>query len=238
MIPLEVDRNLDQPLATDAKTKVEFRMQRSFDKYSLSFTTPDKGLSIPLTFEQYEELSRVFAPSPDKKKFEIEKKWEVVLEDALEHISKESAVAHEITQGYAIIAPGCEVRVRSKQRGDDAASHYLTIKGSGDLVRGESEIPFSAEHFQAIMDVCVADRVVRKTRFLMQNGAELDLYKQAGPQKAPPPAVYLPNGTVEMEFGSEAESSDTAIPEWYGKDVTKDKRLKNQSLAVSGFPTL
>lgn len=231
-------RDLNQPLAVDQATGVEFLMKRSFGEWHLHFRCPGQSgfreLSIPLSSQKQQELSGAFDPSP--KKVEIEKKWLVPRDEALKHISHDGVVAYEITQGYAIIGDRAEVRVRSKQTGTQEPRYYLTIKGSGDVVRGESEIEISGVDFKSIADFCVFDRVVHKTRFVMPDGAELDLYKQAGPQKAESGQQYLPHATVEREFKSEEEIASVSTPSWYGPDVSKSKDLKNQKLAVVGFP--
>ena len=231
-------RDLHQPLAVDQATGTEFCMMKSFGEWDLHFRCPGQSgfreLSIPLSSQKHQELIGAFEASPTK--VEIEKKWLVSRDEALQHISEEGVVAYEITQGYAIIGDKAEVRVRSKQRGADEPSYYLTIKGSGDVVRGESEIEISASDFKCIADFCVFDRIVHKTRFLLPDGAELDLYKQAGPQKAEPGQQYLPHATVEREFKSAEEIANVSTPSWYGAEVSKNKNLKNQKLAVHGFP--
>ena len=42
--------------------------------------------------------------------------------------------------------------------------------------------------------------------------------------------------TVEVEFPSAAAAAAFAPPDWFGTDVTSDKRFKNQNLALQGRP--
>ena len=37
--------------------------------------------------------------------------------------------------------------------------------------------------------------------------------------------------TVETEFKSEKEANEFIVPNWYGKEITYDKRYKNKNLA-------
>jgi len=130
--------------------------------------------------------------------------------------------------------------VRQRQEhGANEATYTLTIKGKGDIVRGEKEIEISRLNYQTLMDLFVDGRIVDKDRFVaphVLDGAEIDLYKRAGPQMPKEGDTYLDTATVEKEFTDLDTANSTTIPSWIGSDVTKDKALKNQKLAREGFP--
>lgn len=130
----------------------------------------------------------------------------------------------EINQGYiAVSDDGTEVRLRKE--GD---KYFQTIKSGGGEIRAEIEIEITEEQFNSLWQTTEGKRL-EKVRYRIPHGdrvIELDTYHG------------LLEGLIsaEIEFDS-PESSDQFIPpEWFGSDVSKDKRYKNQSLAFRGFP--
>ncbi len=131
----------------------------------------------------------------------------------------------EILQGYlAIDANGSEVRLRRK-----GERRFETIKSAGGLSRAEYEIELTPDQFQTLWPATEGRRVEKIRYDIHHTGGvkiELDVYQGdlAG--------LY----TAEVEFASEAESHDFAVPSWFGKEVTADSRYKNKNLAVHGIP--
>ncbi|WP_244654007.1 hypothetical protein [Lentimonas sp. CC4] len=41
---------------------------------------------------------------------------------------------------------------------------------------------------------------------------------------------------AEVEFKSEAASASFSLPDYFGDEVTEDKRYKNKTLALEGIP--
>ncbi len=129
-----------------------------------------------------------------------------------------------IRQGYILAADeGFELRIRQKQ-----TRYFQTVKMGEGLSRTEIEIELSQEQFQQLWPHTEGRRV-SKTRFLLPVGeftAELDRFYDhlAG--------LIL----VEVEFDSVEISSSFVPPDWFGTEVTEDKRYKNKSLAVRGIP--
>ena len=125
---------------------------------------------------------------------------------------------------------GSEVRVRSF--GDDKRFE-LTMKSDGTIVRAEQTIKLTKEAFEALWQLTDGNRV-EKTRYYIpyadENGRELtielDIYHG-----------HLEGlATAEVEFsGREADALVKAntfnAPEWFGEDISEDKRFKNHSLA-------
>jgi len=160
--------------------------------------------------------------SPEKKEVakEIERKFLVKsLPENLEQYPHK-----EIKQGYVLIGEdGSEVRLRAK--GD---KYFQTIKSGKGKVRNEAEIALTEEQFNQMWP-SVEGRIVDKTRYEIpykENTIELDVYHGNL------------NGLIsaEVEFKSEKDSDDFIAPDWFGDEVTEDKRYKNQNLALYGKP--
>lgn len=129
-----------------------------------------------------------------------------------------------IRQGYVIdAAEGIELRVRQIQN-----AYYQTVKMGEGLSRTEIEIELSPDQFDQLWPYTVGRRV-SKTRYTFPVGghtAELDRFE--GNLKD----LLM----VEVEFASVDAAGDFAPPDWFGRDVTEDKRYKNKHLAVHGIP--
>ena len=136
----------------------------------------------------------------------------------------ENLTGKTIRQGYVIdAAGGIELRVRQKQR-----AYYQTVKMGEGLSRTEIEIELSADQFNRLWPHTEGRRV-SKTRYTLPVGdhtAELDRFE--GNLKG----LLL----VEVEFTSVDAAKDFAPPDWFGRDVTEDKRYKNKHLAAHGIP--
>lgn len=169
---------------------------------------------------------------------EVERKYLVDPENI--PVDLENCQRAELKQGYlAISADGSETRIRSF---GDGKRFELTVKSSGTVIRDEQNIKITEEMFDTLWPLTSGARV-EKTRYYIplvdEHGreytAELDVYKG-----------HLEGlATIEVEFGGrEADASVRADtfkpPEWFGKDVSGDKRYKNRSLASQqhGFLSL
>ncbi len=149
---------------------------------------------------------------------EIEKKF--LVKSLPDNIAEYKSA--EIEQSYISTDP--TIRLRRK---DD--KYILTVKGKGQLAREEFELELSKSQYAALLKKADAPAVI-KTRYFIPLAqpliAELDIYHGSLD------GLY----TVEVEFSSVAEAEDFVPPEWFGKDVTYDKRYKNTSLSVNGIP--
>lgn len=105
---------------------------------------------------------------------------------------------------------------------------YLTEKYGHGVKREEFEKEITREDFQNLLQD-VDGELIKKRRYYLdvgaKNPAELDVYfgHLAGLK------------TVEVEFSSIDESNAFIVPDWFGEEVTNDKKFKNKSLAKSGF---
>ena len=123
----------------------------------------------------------------------------------------------DITQSYISFSP--EVRIRKK------GNHFfLTQKDNGTVVREEKETEINEDSYNILL-ILSQGNVIEKTRYEipLTDGvvAELDIYHGKLNRLI----------TVETEFESEKQAEAFSPPEWFGKDVTFDKRYKNKNLA-------
>ena len=133
----------------------------------------------------------------------------------------------ELEQGY-ISSGVTTVRIRR-----DDEKYLLTIKKKPKdlsdpyeavLVRDEIEEEIDADLYRRL-SVYTETPMLRKTRYRIPYGkytVELDLYH----------GVLTGLATAEIEFPNVAEAMAVTVPEWFGKDVSDDKRFRNSKLAA------
>ena len=151
---------------------------------------------------------------------EIERKYLVRHLPALDHLK-----ASEVRQGY-LTAADDSVEIRLRQKGD---GRFMTLKSDGGLERTEIETPISRDQFDSFWPATGGSRV-EKVRYLgsLPSGLQFELDVFSGDLTG----LTL----VEVEFSSREEADAFTAPDWFGKDVTEDKRYKNKSLAAHGLP--
>ena len=132
----------------------------------------------------------------------------------------------QIHQGYLALPDdqgGAEVRLRRK---DDQL--LLTVKGGSGRVRTEEEFELARERFDSLWPLTEGRRI-SKRRYRIPVGevtAEVDFYGGELDGLV----------TAEVEFESEADADRFEAPEWFGRELTGDKRYMNESLAIHGKP--
>lgn len=153
---------------------------------------------------------------------EIEKKYLVKkLPENLDNYEKKV-----IEQGYLCSNP----IVRIRKSNDDYILTYKSKFGLGKEVGqhakvcNEVEVQLNQEGYEHLKTK-IDNRLISKTRYIipLEGGykAELDIFND-----------YLDGLIiVEVEFGSEEEIHTFQPPEWFGEDVTKEKRYTNNSLS-------
>lgn len=157
---------------------------------------------------------------------EIERKWLISnVEDIPYDLSK--AKKHDLVQTYISYSP--EIRLRKV---NDGEYYLLTIKSDmsvDGLVRNEQEYYISKEEYEHLLTK-KEGRSIHKTRYSLPDGKkntlEFDIFLDDLDG-----LVYL-----EIEFDNEREAKEFSQPNWIKKDVTDDKRYKNQSLSQFGIP--
>ena len=123
----------------------------------------------------------------------------------------------KIEQAYICTAP--VIRVRKQD--DD---YILTYKGGGFIAHPEYNLPLGKEGYEHMLTKADGN-VITKTRYFIpiNDGltAELDVFE----------GMFDGLVFVEVEFDSLDAATAFAPPEWFGEDVTKDRRYHNSYLS-------
>lgn len=127
------------------------------------------------------------------------------------------------------VVTGLEKRIRQMRRGM-LERYFYTEKSDGTLMRSESELEITQKEFKSLC-AQVVSKFVKKARYYIPIAndtltAELDVYH----------GELLGLVTVEVEFRSLEESESFVAPDWFGDEITEDKRYKNKNLAKNGKP--
>lgn len=160
---------------------------------------------------------------------EIEKKYQIKVLPDLSGYEKK-----EIEQGYLCVDP--IVRIR---KSDD--QYILTYKSKIGLeptdvvaqVNQEVEVPLHRKGYLHLREK-VDHHLIQKTRYMipLADGhiGELDVFH----------GVLEGLAFIEVEFTDEADASNFCPPEWFGDNVSRDKRYTNSFLSkcedLSVFP--
>lgn len=171
-------------------------------------------------------ISRECLDKPNES-FEIERKWLINLDEVTLDL-EEAADKYEITQTYIHYSP--EIRVRKIEH---ELGHYytMTVKryvNDKGLTREEFDFEITEAEYNNTV-VKGLDNTINKTRYQIQDGKYLyafDIFH--GDLDG---LVYM-----EVEFNSESDAKNFKEPDWVVKDITDDRRYKNQSLAQFGIP--
>ncbi len=149
---------------------------------------------------------------------EIERKW---LLHSLPDLT--GFTGEKLIQGYiAIAVDGTEVRLRQKGN-----KYFQTVKTEGDVIRNEFEIELSKAQYDRLWPATEGRRL-EKIRYELQQDTfiiEIDVYK----------GEHAGLLVAEVEFPSTNTSDLFSPPEWFGLEVTSDKRYKNKNLATKGL---
>jgi CYTH domain-containing protein len=150
------------------------------------------------------------------KHIEIERKFLVKTMPDLSHAQKVY-----IHQGY-ITHSNDSVEVRLRQKDEQ---YFITVKSGSGMVRNEHEISIDQQQFETLWPETEGKRIEkhRWTGRLNEQTFELDIF--TGDLKS----LVL----VEVEFSSAKEADNFEPTDWFGREVTADKRYKNKSLAMN-----
>lgn len=135
---------------------------------------------------------------------------------------------NRISQSYLVAEAGSSVRIRSYNE----SAHFLGIKSLADrastLVRIEAEIELTERQFRELSQSVRWGPIVKvRHRVYLQDvrvAVDVDVFE----------GELLGLIVAEVEFGSVQESSEFVVPDWFGVEVTEDRRYLNSSLAISG----
>ena len=135
----------------------------------------------------------------------------------------------EIVQSYLTedgISP--ERRIRSfAVKGN--TKYFLTEKSGAGMVRREDEREISRDDYEKFRASVIGEDIIKTRYFIPLDGdltVELDVYgeKLSGLCVA------------EVEFRSVDDALSFIAPNWFGDEITEDKRYKNRSLSKNGLP--
>ena len=156
---------------------------------------------------------------------EIERKWLVKRENIPYNLEKKADI-FEITQTYLNYSPEIRVRNISDQRYMMAIKTGLTEEQG--LTRDERQYDLTKEEYEHLLSKQEGNTIY-KTRYQIK----VDNYQYAFDyfHEQLDGLTY-----IEIEFPSEEEANNFQAPDWFGKDVTNEKKYKNQSLAQYGIP--
>jgi len=141
----------------------------------------------------------------------------------------ENIIPLELAQTYLEAPKGEERRVRAINN----EKFVMTVKrpkSSDGLIREEIEQKISKEDYELFLHQQIGTQITKKRYKLpADNGLtyELDVYD--GDLKG--------LMVVEIEFPTEELANNFEKPDWFGEEVTSDKRYKNASLAKNGMPS-
>jgi len=192
--------------------------------YSIAFHIPNQQK----TYEQHQNSNI----SEIERKYIVEKIPDVPLTYPI-----------NITQGYISITKENEVRIRKKIQ-NGKSKYTLTWKSKGDKIRDEIQSEIDKNTFVNFIPA-TNGKIVEKDRYqikfcFINNNSEISFdVKKYPDQKSFTIELDIYKGHLfglmcaEVEFETEEESRllDTVKPEWFAKEVTFDKRFKNQSLS-------
>ncbi len=133
----------------------------------------------------------------------------------------ENCPFHEIEQAYLCRKP--VIRVRKK---DDR--YILTVKGKGKMAREEFELPLEEEEYRKLLSKAEGS-MIRKKRVLIPlppYRAELDFFQE------PFDDLIM----AEVEFPTVEEALAFTPPEWFGEEVTEDRRFHNARMSTGEYP--
>jgi CYTH domain-containing protein len=151
---------------------------------------------------------------------EIERKFLVTAAPDLS-----GATPAKIRQGY-LTSPEDSVEIRLR---DKDGSCVMTFKSGEGVVRVERELPVTEDQFNTLWPETDGRRV-EKTRWTgsLPGGLVFEYDDFEG--------ALEPLKMVEVEFTSEEAANAFVPPDWFGADVTSDKRFKNKTMALKGLP--
>lgn len=153
---------------------------------------------------------------------EIERKFK--LQRLPEHLEQFQALI--IEQGYLCTKPVVRIRKSNNDYILTYKSKFLEseTQESVAIQNNEVELPLTKESYEHLREKA-DNHIIQKTRYLIPIGdsltAELDLF--SGQLEG----LYF----VEVEFPDLQSASQFIPPEWFGEDVSLDKRYRNSYLS-------
>lgn len=162
--------------------------------------------------------------SSENSMIETERKFLVEIEKLPADMESRANI-YEIKQTYLNYSP--EIRVRNI----NDRTYYFTLKRPKDdigLSREETNFKISQEDYEELLTKQVGSTIYKTRYQFYEDDTHVFVDVYSGPLEG--------LAVVEVEFES-VELADAFIPlDWFGQEVTSDKRYKNASLARDGMP--
>ena len=156
-------------------------------------------------------------------RYEIERKW--LVNDKVVPKDLFQSPFFRIDQGYLEVLDSENDEARIRRKGD---KYFLTLKKGEGIKREENEVEIPSETYNLFLSLPNLNKL-EKIRYEIPDRKytiELD--------------IYVGNleglATAEVEFENILESQSYIPPEWFGREITGDKRYKNKNLAMNGLP--
>jgi adenylate cyclase len=135
-----------------------------------------------------------------------------------------------IRQGYLQTRAGTTVRIRiAADSLVDRPHATLTVKGpTTGIVRAEFEHEIPLEDAQEMLDLLCGTRIVEKWRHLVpssMDGCPWEIDEFVGRHA----------GLVLAEVELDKSSRRIRLPKWIGREVSRESRYSNRSLAIHGM---
>lgn len=128
---------------------------------------------------------------------------------------------HSIDQTYLAIEDGQELRVRKITDLDSGEVTFThTFKDGKGISRKEIEYDISEGLYNQMIEAVKAVPLVKTRTTAVWNGitVEIDVYTQ------------LQLTVIEVEFNSLEEAKSFNAPEWFGQDVSVEKKYSNKTV--------
>jgi CYTH domain-containing protein len=131
-----------------------------------------------------------------------------------------------LEQCYIMDLP--ETRVR-KETYKNETKYYLIVKSEGDISRDEDDVEISKVVFDELKQKQLGVTLYKNRYKIPVNTsdiAEVDLFDNKFKN-------LTDHKTVEVEFKSDELAENFIIPDWFGEEITYDKRYKNKNLSLN-----
>lgn len=156
---------------------------------------------------------------------EIERKFLLDDLEILQKLKNTPCKIDKISQFYTHISPNDEIRYRKKND-----KYFLTKKAGNGLARDEIETQITKKEYKKARKKRVSS-IIKKNRLNYEIDGKifsLDIYKNFD--------LY----TLEVEFSSVLDANNFKLPAVFDglnfKDITEDKKYKNNQLSIFGIP--
>lgn len=173
-------------------------------------------------------------PSPEvtinKEKIHKEEERKFLVDPTVIPYDLDSLEKIKIVQGYLTIIPDeYEERVRQQTHENGTVEYFFTTKTGKGETRIEEEYSITKEKFDELWNQRTIPGVIEKTRHLIPYNdylIELDVFEKDH------------SGLImaEVEFKTKLLKENFTVPSWFGREVTHDKKYKNQALVLYGLP--